>query len=160
MSDQSPKKATFMTETSNLEDEKSKKPDLASKQASDLKPKSSGANSQEGSESNEDEDYSEEEEYYYTEEYQNPFYQDPSTMNSNTAGGGAAAAKAPKNTELQTEKTSDEINIVNDDVDENRAISAVAPKILEQDEGQIEISSTPAFQCLEEVCEFIICFNF
>ena len=146
MSDQSPKKATFMTEPSNLEEEKAKKADSLSKQGSDLKPKSSGANSQDGSESNEDEDYSEEEEYYYTEEYQNPFYQDPSTMNSN---GAAAGAKAPKNQELVTEKTSDEINIVNDE--DNRAISAVAPKIFEQDEGQIEISSTPAFQCLEEV---------
>jgi hypothetical protein len=32
-----------------------------------------------------------------------------------------------------------------------RPISAVAPKVLMQDESQVEVSSTPAFQSLEEV---------
>lgn len=32
-----------------------------------------------------------------------------------------------------------------------RPISAVAPKVLHQDELQVEVSSTPAFQSLEEV---------
>jgi hypothetical protein len=32
-----------------------------------------------------------------------------------------------------------------------RPISAVAPKVQQRDERQIEVSSTPAFQCLEEV---------
>ena len=32
-----------------------------------------------------------------------------------------------------------------------RPISAIAPKVLHQDELQVEVSSTPAFQSLEEV---------
>ena len=40
----------------------------------------------------------------------------------------------------------------------NRPISAVPPKIQHQDEAVVEVSSTPAFQCLEEVVNFVFCF--
>ena len=32
-----------------------------------------------------------------------------------------------------------------------RPLSALAPRVMHQDEAQVEVSSTPAFQCLEEV---------
>jgi hypothetical protein len=38
-----------------------------------------------------------------------------------------------------------------DNLNDNRPISAIAPKVKLQDEIQVEVSSTPAFQCLEEV---------
>lgn len=31
-------------------------------------------------------------------------------------------------------------------------ISAVAPKVVHQEESQVEVSASPAFQCLDEVC--------
>lgn len=44
-------------------------------------------------------------------------------------------------------ESSQQENIEND----FRPISAIAPKVRLQDEIQVEVSSTPAFQCLEEV---------
>ena len=32
------------------------------------------------------------------------------------------------------------------------AISALPPKVVQQEESQVEVSSSPAFQCLDEVC--------
>ena len=34
---------------------------------------------------------------------------------------------------------------------ENRPISALAPSVRGQEEGQVEVTASPAFQCLEEV---------
>ena len=34
------------------------------------------------------------------------------------------------------------------------AISALPPKVIQQEESQVEVSASPAFQCLEEVCKF------
>lgn len=36
------------------------------------------------------------------------------------------------------------------------AISAVAPKVFQQEESQVEVSSSPAFQCLDEVRSFFL----
>ena len=33
------------------------------------------------------------------------------------------------------------------------AISALPPKVIQQEESQVEVSASPAFQCLEEVCK-------
>lgn len=35
--------------------------------------------------------------------------------------------------------------------DENRPISALAPKVGGQEESEVEVSASPAFQCLDEV---------
>lgn len=68
------------------------------------------------------------------EDYQNPFYQHSNNLSQN----------------LKIEKAiSPEVDL--DPEAENRAISAIAPKIYHQDDNHVEISSTPAFQSLEEV---------
>ena len=33
------------------------------------------------------------------------------------------------------------------------AIAPLAPKVILQEEGQVEVSASPAFQCLDEVSE-------
>ena len=40
------------------------------------------------------------------------------------------------------------------DDDDVRPVSAVAPKVVFHDETQVEVSSTPAFQCIDEVWPF------
>ena len=39
---------------------------------------------------------------------------------------------------------------------ESRPISALAPTVRTQEENQVEVSASPAFQCLEEVREFVL----
>jgi hypothetical protein len=55
----------------------------------------------------------------------------------------------------EQDESDDESEIIKDyELDEENAerpISAVAPKVTQRDERQIEVSSTPAFQFLEEV---------
>ena len=86
---------------------------------------------EEEDEEDDDEDDQSDEEYLNdTDEYTNPF-----------------SMHLPiKQTTEQEEKELNEAN-----KDENRPLSALAPKIYEQDELHVEISSTPAFQCLEEL---------
>jgi hypothetical protein len=83
-----------------------------------------------------DEDNDEDDEDDETDAYQNPFYLPAELLNS-------------------TKSKSDLNNLMNQDdglVEEDvGVISALAPKMSQQDDAQIEISSTPAFQCLEEV---------
>lgn len=50
-----------------------------------------------------------------------------------------------------TANPDDEEKNKKDDIDENRPLSPLAPKHFDQDELQVEISATPAFQCLEEL---------
>ena len=35
-------------------------------------------------------------------------------------------------------------------------LSAIPPKVIHQEESQAEVSASPAFQCLDEVCIFLI----
>lgn len=35
------------------------------------------------------------------------------------------------------------------------AISALPPKVIQQEESQVEVSASPAFQCLEEVSRLV-----
>jgi len=83
-----------------------------------------------------DEDEDEDDEDDETDTYQNPFYLPAELLNS-------------------TKSKSDLNNLMNQDdglVEEDvGVISALAPKMSQQDDVQVEISSTPAFQCLEEV---------
>lgn len=39
-----------------------------------------------------------------------------------------------------------------DDEPYEPAIAPLAPKVILQEEGQVEVSASPAFQCLDEVC--------
>jgi hypothetical protein len=81
------------------------------------------------------------------EEYPNPFYQQYLSIN-----------------ERKTEKINNSLPVDNSNINDNReaeysfdvecrnkVLSAIAPKIIQQDDTEIEVSSTPAFQCLEEV---------
>ena len=38
-----------------------------------------------------------------------------------------------------------------EEVDYSPAIAPLSPKVLKQEENQVEVSSSPAFQCLDEV---------
>lgn len=92
---------------------------------------SSNSNSENSSSNEQDRD--DDDEYYeYTDDYPNPFYQYPSQLS--TTHNDATSKK------IDTDSASD-----------NRPISAIAPKIYNQDDSHVEISSTPAFQSLEEV---------
>ena len=88
----------------------------------------------EDEEEEEDEDEASDDDYV---DYVNPFY--------------------PQYSHTQPTDSDKEKNQSSDNPDEDqssgdvRPISAVAPKVLQQDDTQVEISSTPAFQCLEEV---------
>lgn len=90
----------------------------------------------EQADNDDDEDEDEDDEDDETDTYQNPFYLPAELLNS-------------------TKSKSDLNNLMNQDdglVEEDVGIiSAVAPKMSQQDDVQVEISSTPAFQCLEEV---------
>jgi len=89
------------------------------------------------------ENESEEDEYYYGD---NPFYQ-PTTLDAQSTINDVSQTKGSKHIDKSHDSAGEETG-------EKRAISAVAPKVLDQDDGQVEISSTPAFQCLEEVLNF------
>ena len=39
---------------------------------------------------------------------------------------------------------------------ESRPISALAPTVRTQEESQVEVSASPAFQCLEEVLQVVL----
>lgn len=89
---------------------------------------------QEGDSNSTDSSNDDDDEDLDDEEYQNPFYHQSNQFAQN----------------LNIEKAiSPETNL--DPDAENRALSAIAPKIYHQDENHVEISSTPAFQSLEEV---------
>jgi hypothetical protein len=104
------------------------------------------ANKVKSNEPSDSENESEEDEYYYGD---NPFTQ-PTTLDAQSVINDVSQNKGSKHTDKSHDSTGEEAG-------EKRAISAVAPKVLEQDESQVEISSTPAFQCLEEV--FYFCFT-
>ena len=91
----------------------------------------------------ESENESEEEDYYS----ENPYYQTITPAQSTF--NDLSQTKGSK--QNQSEKSNDEFSTVGEGGGEKRPISAVAPKVLDQDESHVEISSTPAFQCLEEV---------
>jgi hypothetical protein len=144
--------STFLTEKSNLEDQE-KNEEFAAVTTPKAKSSGSGQSrvtvdddgeslNDEGEEHADDEDEenneSEDDDDYLddVDEYVNPFSQylplqqaDPNVNQSNEAIG------------IKHEENEDE----------NKPLSARAPKIYEQDESQVEISSTPAFQCLEEL---------
>lgn len=46
----------------------------------------------------------------------------------------------------------DDLNSISDAEEYSPPIAALPPKISKQEENQVEISSSPAYQCLEEVC--------
>ncbi len=89
-------------------------------------------------EERENEDEEEDDEDDETDMYHNPFYLPTELLNP-------------------SKSKSDLNNLMNQDdglVEENVGIiSALPPKLSQQDDAQIEISSTPAFQCLEEVIQ-------
>jgi hypothetical protein len=148
----SKKPSTFLTEKSNLEDQEKNEELVAVAKA-----KSSSAhlqvtvdgeslnddgdaaddedeNNQSEEEDDDDDDYLDD-----VDEYVNPFSQFLPLQQPEPASGN-------------NQSSGEEIGIKNDEPeDENRPLSARAPKIYEQDDAHVEISSTPAFQCLEEL---------
>lgn len=139
-------KKLFLTETSQLEKQQSTRPKsskINSAASNDLAT-ADDANEEEDEDPEEDQDEEEEDddlddEYdEYADEYPNPFYEFMMPRSDDKL------ASREKN----VEEGVDERAQVEEEV---RPISAIAPKIFQQDETQIEISSTPAFQCLEEV---------
>lgn len=129
---------------------------------------------QEGDEDNDegDEDEEEEDDYDdYMDEYaDNPFYEyqlpQPGVVTKAVDGGenavalpGVSGGGGRGDGVEQTEENVNGLALVEEEI---RPLSAVAPKIFQQpDDGNvhIEISSTPAFQCLEEVRKLDFCFS-
>ncbi|CAL1531513.1 unnamed protein product [Lymnaea stagnalis] len=59
-----------------------------------------------------------------------------------------------EDTNLDENLNSDEeygLNTISDEEDYQPAIAALPPKIIKQEENQVEVSSSPAFQCLDEL---------
>lgn len=170
--DQASKNKLFMTEASGLEREEPRRPksskinsattnDLATADDADEDDDNEleededrdedDMDDQEGDENldNEDDENEDDENNYeeYMDEYENPFYQYQlpargQSGNKNTIVDGKTQSVDGLDEREQAEE-------------ELRPLSAVAPKVFQQqDDGtaHIEISSTPAFQCLEEVC--------
>lgn len=139
MSDQDKKKPTFLTETSNIGTSTNLNQQTQHQQSKQQHEKLSVSNSNSEQTSSIDAD-EEDDDYYDYEDYQNPFYQYTSNGSNSQSGEQKAQPK---------------LNIIDenlqDSLSDNRPISAIAPKIYQQDEGHTEISSTPAFQHLEEV---------
>jgi hypothetical protein len=140
-------KKLFLTETSQLEKQQSARPksskinsaasnDLAT--ADDANEEDDDEDPEEDQDEEEEEDDLDDEYDEYADEYPNPFYEFMMPRSDDKL------ASREKN----VEEGVDERAQVEEEV---RPISAIAPKIFQQDETQIEISSTPAFQCLEEV---------
>jgi hypothetical protein len=124
MSAKKGKRTTFLTETSNLDEKKDETDDSQIK------------NIEINEDYNDDIDDGLLDE---DEEYPNPFFQQYSESKQT-------------NNEKESSKKDDENSTTTTEYErKNKIISAVAPKILQQDDTQIEVSSTPAFQCLEEV---------
>ena len=133
------KKSTFLTESSNL-DEPKNEGDLRQEQQQE---ENSVKNDESITNDEDEDDYmdntnadNDEEDDDIDEEsdaYPNPFSQHYSLFSNPHM--------------IKEEKEDDEITY-----DENLPpISALAPEVMHQDEAQVEVSSTPAFQCLEEV---------
>jgi hypothetical protein len=146
-------RSAFMTETSNIDASGgSKQPPVHSARSGDDNEDAEGEdynpNDQEEEENDDehdedgDDDYNEYEEY--GEDDNNPFYQYASNIDNQNQNAQKKAAN-------DDDDDGEDENEVQDEI---RPLSAVAPKIFHQDEAQVEISSTPAFQCLEEVCTF------
>ena len=122
------KRTTFLTETSNLDETKAQKDE-------DITEDSKSKNIEI------DDDYNDEL-LDEDDEYPNPFFQQYSESKQTNIENGSNRRddeNSPTTTEYEKK---------------NKVISAIAPKILQQDDTQIEVSSTPAFQCLEEVFLF------
>jgi hypothetical protein len=130
MSGKKGKRTTFLTETSNLDETKAQK---------DGTDDSKSRNTEINDEYNDDidDDLLDED-----DEYPNPFFQQYSESKYT-------------NNEKESIKKDDENSTTTTEYEKKiKVISAVAPKLLQQDDTQIEVSSTPAFQCLEEVFTF------
>ena len=124
MSAKKGKRTTFLTDASNAESENK----LKSKPDED--------------DDEDNVDWDQEEEYFDDEndEYPNPFYQQfPDSKESE---------KIENSKKADEETTSTHTSEFDRN---NRVIAAIAPKVVQQDDSQVEVSSTPAFQCLEEV---------
>ncbi|CAF0929077.1 unnamed protein product [Brachionus calyciflorus] len=116
-----PNKPLFMTETP---EDNNELPNRFHQNASSL--------SNSNSEPHESPNLSDDDDSLDDHDYPNPFYQ-----HSNQTHPDLKIEKA-----ISPEANNEQ---------EHRVISAVAPKIYHQDDNHVEISSTPAFQCLEEL---------
>lgn len=143
MSDKVPKKTTFLTEDGQQQAEApTAEAEADQPQVPENRESSGVAETTESEANNNDEEEEEQEEEASDDDYVdyvNPFYPQYSHTQPTTD------SDKEKN---QSSDNADEEEQSSGDV---RPISAVAPKVLQQDETQVEISSTPAFQCLEEV---------
>ena len=96
----------------------------------------------------ENDENSDEEEY---QPYENPFVQ-------KFDSGNTVKSALEEEAESSLNDTYEDNEFLKSQVQTNRPISAIPPKILRQDEAIVEVSSTPAFQCLEEV-NYLFSFN-
>ena len=124
------KKNVFLTEASTLDDRK--KTDLNERDGSSMS--NDLSDNDEDISEKDDEQEDDDDEEFDTNGYQNPFSQ-PYILPQKKSS-------ARENIEIRNLSS----------IGDQRPISALAPKTLQNDDTQIEISSTPAFQFLEEVC--------
>lgn len=127
------KKSTFLTESTFIDEQKIAERENTKTDENSVK-ESSVSNEDEDeysdNENPDDEDYDDE---FNPDAYPNPYLQQfNQTANAN----------------IIKEEKEDEENHYEENL---RPLSALAPKVMLQDEAQVEVSSTPAFQCLEDV---------
>lgn len=93
-----------------------------------------------------EEETSDDDEY---ENYVNPFAQKYQVGDSTTK-----SAQEEEVGESSMNDTYEDNEFLKSQMNNDRPISAMPPKVSNQDEAVVEVSSTPAFQCLEEVFYF------
>ena len=126
----SPKKTAFLTETSNIDEPLHNKSFVSNQtgQTDDYYDNEKSPYNDEGANDESDED----DEEFDDDKYPNPFVE--------------AQADDKVSRTYSHKKKSAHVENENED-----PISAIPPKVQQQDEAVVEMSSTPAFQCLEEV---------
>ena len=83
------------------------------------------------------------------DEYDN--YENPFVEKFQTADSVKSATQDEDGIESSLNDTFEDNEFLKSQAQSNRPISAMPPKILRQNEAVVEVSSTPAFQSLEEV---------
>ncbi len=139
-------KSTFLTESSNIDDQrinengerrhtaKTDEQSIRESSANDGEEETYSDNEMNNENPDDDEDEDEDEDDDFNPDaYPNPFLQQFSQM---------------ANSNIIKEEQEDDIVQYEENL---RPLSALAPRVMHQDEAQVEVSSTPAFQCLEEV---------
>jgi hypothetical protein len=141
------KRSAFLTESSNIDDRIEKENTQSEIKQTPVSNEddeyySENEINQNGHDDDEDDEDDDDDDDFNPDSYPNPFLQQ--------------FHNSFDNQNMIREEGDNDLNRYEENI---RPISALAPKIFQQDDVQVEVSSTPAFQCLEEVKILYSIFN-